>query len=186
MGWHPMRCLLHQHRTRVRVSHVFCTGAPCLSLHAPAFFYMLQVKIQALAFSPDEQRLVSLGGQDDNSLVRRRHSAAAAVALPRVGLDSAAASGIALSCQHSSCHRKPACTYAVCTACRLVLCPAACCAVLQVLWDVASGGAICGSPTNADFVLCCRFFSNTSDKLITAGNYNLQASATRAPRSALI
>jgi hypothetical protein len=31
---------------------------------------MLQVKIQALAFSPDEQRLVSLGGQDDNSLVR--------------------------------------------------------------------------------------------------------------------
>jgi hypothetical protein len=32
---------------------------------------MLQVKIQALAFSPDEQRLVSLGGQDDNSLVRQ-------------------------------------------------------------------------------------------------------------------
>jgi hypothetical protein len=29
-----------------------------------------QVKIQALAFSPDEQRLASLGGQDDNSLVR--------------------------------------------------------------------------------------------------------------------
>lgn len=28
-----------------------------------------QVKIQALAFSPDEQRLASLGGQDDNSLV---------------------------------------------------------------------------------------------------------------------
>jgi hypothetical protein len=30
---------------------------------------VLQVKIQALAFSPDEQRLASLGGQDDNSLV---------------------------------------------------------------------------------------------------------------------
>lgn len=29
-----------------------------------------QVKIQALAFSPDEQWLASLGGQDDNSLVR--------------------------------------------------------------------------------------------------------------------
>lgn len=44
----------------------------------------------------------------------------------------------------------------------------------QVLWDVASGEAICGSPTSADFVLCLRFFSNASDKLITAGNYNLQ------------
>lgn len=74
----------------------------------------LQVKIQALAFSPDEQRLASLGGQDDNSLV---------------------------------------------------------------LWDVESGEAICGSPTHADFVLCCRFFSNQSDKLITAGNYNLQVGA---------
>lgn len=50
-----------------------------------------------------------------------------------------------------------------------VLCHAA-----QVLWDVATGEAICGSPTHADFVLCCRFFSNQSDKLITAGNYNLQ------------
>ena len=45
---------------------------------------------------------------------------------------------------------------------------------LQVLWDVDSGEAICGSPTHSDFVLCCRFFSNQSDKLITAGNYNLQ------------
>jgi hypothetical protein len=47
---------------------------------------------------------------------------------------------------------------------------------VQVLWDVATGEAICGSPTHADFVLCCRFFSNQSDKLVTAGNYNLQAS----------
>jgi len=31
----------------------------------------MQVKIQGLAFSPDEQFLVSLGGQDDNSLVGR-------------------------------------------------------------------------------------------------------------------
>lgn len=30
---------------------------------------MVQVKIQALAFSPDEEKLASLGGQDDNSLV---------------------------------------------------------------------------------------------------------------------
>lgn len=45
---------------------------------------------------------------------------------------------------------------------------------VQVLWDVATGEAICGNPTHADFVLCCRFFSNQNDKLITAGNYNLQ------------
>lgn len=49
---------------------------------------------------------------------------------------------------------------------------------MQVLWDVATGEAICGSPTHSDFVLCCRFFSNQSDKLITAGNYNLQASGS--------
>eukprot|EP00878_Enallax_costatus_P038121 GHUV01043278.1.p1 GENE.GHUV01043278.1~~GHUV01043278.1.p1 ORF type:complete len:223 (+),score=51.96 GHUV01043278.1:1178-1846(+) len=76
--------------------------------------YRLQlqkVKIQALAFSPDESMLASLGGQDDNSLV---------------------------------------------------------------LWDVATGEAICGSPTHSDFVLCCRFFNTQVDKLVTAGNYNLQ------------
>jgi hypothetical protein len=50
------------------------------------------------------------------------------------------------------------------------------CAGVQVLWDVATGEAICGSPTHSDFVLSCRFFNNQSDKLITAGNYNLQAS----------
>lgn len=49
---------------------------------------------------------------------------------------------------------------------------------MQVLWDVETGEAICGSPTHSDFVLCCRFFNNQSDKLITAGNYNLQASAS--------
>lgn len=69
-----------------------------------------KVKVQALAFSPDEQYLASLGGQDDNSLV---------------------------------------------------------------LWDVATGAAICGSPTHSDFVLCVRFLNNCSTKLVTAGNYNL-------------
>jgi hypothetical protein len=48
------------------------------------------------------------------------------------------------------------------------------CACLQVLWDVATGEAICGSPTHQDFVLCCRFFNNQPDKLMTCGNYNLQ------------
>lgn len=31
---------------------------------------------------------------------------------------------------------------------------------LQVLWDVATGEAICGSPNNTDFVLCCEFLHN--------------------------
>lgn len=46
--------------------------------------------------------------------------------------------------------------------------------VSQVLWNVATGEAICGSPTHQDFVLCCRFFNTHSDKLVTGGNYNLQ------------
>jgi hypothetical protein len=42
-----------------------------------------------------------------------------------------------------------------------------------VLWDVATGSAICGSPNPSDFVLCCEFFHHNPDKLVTAGNYNL-------------
>jgi len=70
-----------------------------------------KVKIQALAFSPDEVTLASLGGADDNSLV---------------------------------------------------------------LWDVASGEPICGSPMNSDFVLRCAFFNNDPTKLVTAGNYSVR------------
>ena len=44
---------------------------------------------------------------------------------------------------------------------------------MQVLWDVESGSAICGSPTHTNFTLCVKFFSNRNDKLITGGNYNL-------------
>lgn len=48
------------------------THAPASPLHAaptsPAHAHM-QVKIQALSFSPDEATLASLGGADDNSLV---------------------------------------------------------------------------------------------------------------------
>lgn len=43
-----------------------------------------------------------------------------------------------------------------------------------VLWDVATGEPICGSPTNSDFVLRCSFLNNDSTKLVTAGNYNLR------------
>ena len=44
---------------------------------------------------------------------------------------------------------------------------------MQVLWDVASGRAICGSPAHNQFSLSLKFFQNRNDKLVTAGNYNL-------------
>lgn len=47
----------------------------------------------------------------------------------------------------------------------------------QVLWDVATGNAICGSPTHTDFTTCVKFLNNRSDKLMTAGNYNLHMCA---------
>lgn len=43
----------------------------------------------------------------------------------------------------------------------------------QVLWDVLSGNAICGSPCSTNFTNCVKFFNNSSDRLLTAGNYNL-------------
>lgn len=43
-----------------------------------------------------------------------------------------------------------------------------------VLWDVATGEPICGSPTNSDFVLRMAFLNHDSTKLVTAGNYNLK------------
>ncbi len=43
----------------------------------------------------------------------------------------------------------------------------------QVLWDVLSGNAICGSPCSTNTTNCVKFFNNSSDRLLTAGNYNL-------------
>jgi cilia- and flagella-associated protein 52 len=42
-----------------------------------------------------------------------------------------------------------------------------------VLWDVATGTAICGSPASNNFSLCVEFYKNRNDALVTAGNYNL-------------
>ena len=41
--------------------------------------------------------------------------------------------------------------------------------VLQVLWNVESGEAICGSPTGADFTLALKFYQHDSTKLVSAG-----------------
>ena len=38
-----------------------------------------------------------------------------------------------------------------------------------VLWDVASGDAICGSPANNKFVDCVRFLNKDNSRMITAG-----------------
>jgi cilia- and flagella-associated protein 52 len=38
-----------------------------------------------------------------------------------------------------------------------------------VLWDVASGQAMCGSPANNKFVYCVEFFKNDNTRLVTAG-----------------
>ena len=38
-----------------------------------------------------------------------------------------------------------------------------------VLWDVASGEAICGSPADNKFVECVKFLNNDSNRLMTAG-----------------
>ena len=42
-----------------------------------------------------------------------------------------------------------------------------------MLWDVASGNAICGTPTCKDFTVALKFLSNSGNTLITCGNYNL-------------
>ena len=42
-----------------------------------------------------------------------------------------------------------------------------------VLWDVATGQALCGSPTSNDFTLNLRYFARSPMHMITCGNYNL-------------
>lgn len=45
---------------------------------------------------------------------------------------------------------------------------------MQVLWDVQSGTAICGSPAHTDFTMTVKFFNKCNDRVLTAGNYNLK------------
>lgn len=59
------------------------------------------------------------------------------------------------------------------------------CLCPQVLWDVQTGTAICGSPTHANFTHCLKFFHNRNDQLITAGNYNLHVWTYDKPNNKL-
>lgn len=43
-----------------------------------------------------------------------------------------------------------------------------------VVWDVASGEAICGSPAAQDSSICCRWLHGRNDRLVTAGNYHIR------------
>lgn len=47
------------------------------------------------------------------------------------------------------------------------------CLACQVLWDVETGNAICGTPTCTDFTVAIKFLNNDGAKLVTCGNYNL-------------
>eukprot|EP00955_Chlamydomonas_euryale_P053912 355645-Chlamydomonas_euryale.AAC.15 len=114
----------HMHRTQTWRAHYTITsqthamhGLLCTLLQ-PAMDNSGPVKIQALDFSCDERYLASLGGQDDNALVR--------------------------------------------------------CLYDNVLWDVETGRAICGSPAHTNFSLTVKFFNNANDRLVTGGNYNLR------------
>jgi hypothetical protein len=46
-----------------------------------------------------------------------------------------------------------------------------------VLWDLASGQPICGSPAHKQNVECVKYFKRDPTKIITAGNSNLQVGA---------
>lgn len=43
-----------------------------------------------------------------------------------------------------------------------------------VVWDVARGKGICGSPAAKDSALCAKWLNNRNDRLVTSGNYHLR------------
>ncbi|GMI42108.1 hypothetical protein TeGR_g9242, partial [Tetraparma gracilis] len=43
-----------------------------------------------------------------------------------------------------------------------------------VVWDVAEGRGICGSPAAKDSALCVKWLNNRNDRLVTAGNFHLR------------
>jgi len=44
-----------------------------------------------------------------------------------------------------------------------------------VVWDLANGAAICGTPAATDTAHCVKWFNNSSTQLVTAGNYHIRA-----------
>ena len=55
-----------------------------------------------------------------------------------------------------------------------------------VIWDANTGTAICGIPSATDSTLCVSFFKNRSDRLVTAGNYNIRVWTFSLERRKLI
>lgn len=43
-----------------------------------------------------------------------------------------------------------------------------------IVWDVASGRAVCGAPAASDSALTCKFLNRRNDRLVTTGNYHLR------------
>jgi hypothetical protein len=62
----------------------------------------------------------------------------------------------------------------------------------MVLWAVHSAKALCGSPAHNQPAMTVKFFNNRSDKLVSAGNYNLRvwdydaSSSKLLPRDAVL
>ncbi len=43
-----------------------------------------------------------------------------------------------------------------------------------VVWEAATGTAICGAPASDDTGLCLRWLNKRNDRLVTAGNYHVR------------
>jgi WD40 repeat protein len=43
-----------------------------------------------------------------------------------------------------------------------------------VIWNVASGEALCGAPAASDSVLCCMWLNGRNDRVVTAGHYHVR------------
>ena len=142
----------------------------------------LQVKVQSLSFSCNELFLASLGGPDDNNLVRILGR------FYRLCAGCPALSDSARRTQRSaqeSWSNAPRLAPRRCLSApgriafvlfvlgvRVVGLKAGWCN--QVIWDIETGKAVCGNPASSDSANVVTFVNNSDFTLITAGNYNLR------------
>jgi hypothetical protein len=145
----------------------------------------LQVKVQSLSFSCNELFLASLGGPDDNNLVR---ILSLGVLIGRATAGCPVWSDSALNRTQRSAHeslsnaprlaprrlapRAGAHSHLLWATVRVVGLNDGWCN--QVIWDIETGKAVCGNPASSDSANVVTFVNNSDFTLITAGNYNLR------------